>query len=149
MSPNHRLHFIFPTACRAGGSGQERGGTFEEAVLAVHHVDASPLQAGGAVNLAVVLVEPAVRAAHRHEGGPALFLAHALGAAGFRHQHALSTPPAVGPPTGTFVRVREGWRTKRKRGTEKLKGKLMKSRWKKSLFFFFLLDENVTKVQDK
>lgn len=79
------------------------------------HVDPPPLQAGGAVDLAVVLVEPAVGAAHRHEGGPALLLAHALGAAGPRHQHALSTPPTVGPPTGVFIRVGDsGWTKKEK-----------------------------------
>lgn len=83
--------------------------TFEEAVLAVHHVDASPLQAGGAVNLTVVLVEPAVRATHRHKGGPALLLADALGAPGFCHQHTLPTPSTVGPPAGASVWVREGW----------------------------------------
>lgn len=93
--------------------------TFEEAVLAVHHVDPSPLQAGGAVNLAVVLVEPAVRAAHGHEGGPAFLLADALGAPGLRHQDALSTPSAVGPPTGVPVWVREGWEDEKKRGEER------------------------------
>lgn len=89
------------------------GGTFEEAVLAVHHVDASPLQAGGAVNLAVVLVEAPVRAAHRHEGGPTLLLADALGAAGFRHQNALPPPAAVRPAAGTPVRVGRGWKRER------------------------------------
>lgn len=90
-------------------------GTFKEAVLAVHHVDPSPLQAGGAVDLAVVLVEPAVRATHRHEGGPAFLLADTLGAAGFCHQHTLSTPPTVSPPAGISVWVGEGWRSEREK----------------------------------
>lgn len=78
----------------------------------MHHVDPPPLQAGGAVDLTVVLIEPAVGAAHRHEGGPALLLAHALGTACPRHQYALSTPPTVGPPTGIFVLVGGGgWTT--------------------------------------
>lgn len=88
--------------------GRERRVTFEEAVLAVHNVDPPPLQAGGAVDLTVVLVEPAVGATHRHEGGPALLLAHALGTACSGHQDALSTPPTVGPPTGIFG----GWKEK-------------------------------------
>lgn len=88
--------------------------TFEEALLAVHHVDPSPLQAGGAVNLAVVLVEPAVRATHRHEGGPALLLADALGTAGVRHQHTLPASSTVGPPTRILIWVGKGWSKKRK-----------------------------------
>lgn len=77
------------------------------------HVDASPLQAGGAVHLAVVLVEPAVGATHGHEGGPALLLADALGAPGFRHHGALPAPPTVGPPAGTFLRVGQSWRNRK------------------------------------
>lgn len=79
--------------------------TFEEAVFAVDHVDAPPLQAGGAVDLTVVLIEPAIGATHRHKRGPALFLADALGTTGFRHHGALPTTPTVGPPAGTFLRV--------------------------------------------
>ena len=81
--------------------------TFEEAVLAVYHVDAPLLQTGSAVHLAVVLVEAAVGAAHRHEGGPALLLAHALGTARLRQHQALPAPAAVGPPAETPVRVQE------------------------------------------
>lgn len=77
------------------------------------HVDASPLQAGGAVHLAVVLVEPAVGAAHGHERGPALLLADALGTAGFRHHGALPAPPTVGPPAGTFLWVGQIWKNKK------------------------------------
>lgn len=88
---------------------RSRASTFEEAVFAVDHVDASPLQAGGAVHLAVVLVEAAIGAAHGHEGGPALLLADALGAAGLRHHRALPAPPTVGPPAGAFLRVGQSW----------------------------------------
>lgn len=88
--------------------------TFKEAVFAVHHIDPSPLQAGGTVNLAVVLVKPAIWATHWHKGGSTLFLANALGTASFCHQHALSTPSTVGPPTGTFFCVGKGWKRERK-----------------------------------
>lgn len=77
------------------------------------HVDASPLQAGGAVHLAVVLVEPAVGAAHRHERGPTLLLADALGPAGLRHHGALPAPSAVGPPAGTVLRVGQSWKDRK------------------------------------
>lgn len=76
------------------------------------HVDASPLQAGGAVHLAVVLVEAAVGAAHGHKRGPTLLLADALGAAGFRHHGALPAPPTVGPPAGALLRVGQSWKNR-------------------------------------
>lgn len=74
----------------------------------MHHVDPPPLQAGGAVDLAVVLIEPAVGAAHWHKGGSALLLAHTLSTAGPRHQYTLSTPPTVSLPTGIVIQVRGG-----------------------------------------
>lgn len=85
------------------------GRTFEEAVFAVDHVDASPLQAGGAVHLAVVLVEASIGAAHGHERGPAFLLADALGPPGFRHHSALPASPTVGPPAGAFLRFGQSW----------------------------------------
>lgn len=92
---------------------QTEDATFEEAVFAVDHVDASPLQAGGAVHLAVVLIEAAIGATHGHERRPALLLADALGAAGFCHHGALSAPPTVGPPAGTVLRVGGSWKCRK------------------------------------
>lgn len=85
--------------------------TFEEAVLAVHHVYSFLLQAGGAVDLAVVLVESAVGAAHGHKRGVAFLLAHTLGSTRRQRQHTLASPAAELPPAGSLIGFKGHWKT--------------------------------------
>lgn len=82
--------------------------TFEKAVFAVDHIDPPPLQAGGAVQLAVVLVKTSIGATHGHKRSVAPFLAHALDAARYIPDHTLPAPATVRPPARTLV-----WREKR------------------------------------
>ncbi len=77
--------------------------TFEKAVFAVDHIDSPPLQASGAVKLAVVLIKTSIRATHGHKRRVAAFLAHTLGTARYFPDHTLPTPATVRPPARTLI----------------------------------------------
>lgn len=72
----------------------------EEAVLAVGDGQLLPLQAGGTVQLTVVLVKPAVGAAHWQVAGPARLQAAALSLSRGLAEHAPAPAAAELLPTG-------------------------------------------------
>jgi hypothetical protein len=74
--------------------------TFEEAVLAVDNDDPLPQQAGGTVELTVVLIEPPVGATHGHIAGPAGLQAAALRLPSFPAEHTPAPTAAELLPAG-------------------------------------------------
>ena len=77
--------------------------TFEEAILAVNNVYSFLLVARGAIHFAVVLIEPAIGAAHGHKCGVAFILAHTLSLTRLRCHHTLASPATELPSTGSSI----------------------------------------------
>lgn len=84
--------------------------TFEETVLAVNDIYSFLLEAGGAVHFAVILIEPAIGAAHGHKRGVALLLAHTLGLTRLQDHHTLPSPATELPPARASVHFIGHWK---------------------------------------
>ena len=93
--------------------------TFKETVLAVDNGDLPLQQAGGSVELTVILIKPPIGATHGHVAGPAGLQAPAFRLPGLSAEHAPASAAAELLPTGCWqpIVARRSCRAHKHRGS--------------------------------